>query len=91
MLGIDREVSSLDRYPNVPSEDENYIGSPVLGFTNTNDLVRDFNYLKKRSEFLFNAIIIADQKPITEEIKTKLKLKERVSKIDNKFIIVIHE
>ena len=89
--GLDREVAGSDRYPMAASEDEYYIGSPILGFTNTNDLIRDFNYLKKRSEFPFNTIIITDQKPIIEKIKTKLKLKELISKIDDKFFIVIHE
>ncbi|MEK7578837.1 MAG: hypothetical protein AAB456_03950 [Patescibacteria group bacterium] len=91
MLGTNREVSGPDRYPAATSEDEYYIGSPILGFTSTADLIRDFNYLKKRSEFPFNAIIIADQEPMIEEIKIKLKTKELVSKIDNKFIIFIHE
>ncbi len=89
MLGIDREVSSLDRYPNVPSEDEYYIGSPVLGFTNTNDLVRDFNYLKNRSKFPFSAIIIADQNKTIQKIQQKLKTKNPIIKTDNRFILII--
>ena len=89
MFGPEREVSGADRYPMAASEDEYYSDAPILGFTNTSDLIRDFNYLKKRSEFPFNTIIIADQKPIIEEIKTKLKIKELVLKIDNKFILII--
>ena len=91
MLGTNREVAGSDRYPMAVSEDEYYIGSPILGFTNTNDLIRDFNYLKKRSEFPFNTIITVDQKPTIEKIKTKLKLKEQISKIDNKFILIIRQ
>ena len=91
MLGLDREVADSDRYPMAASEDEYYTGAPILGFTNTNDLVRDLNYLKNRSEFQFSAIIITDQKPIIEEIETKLKIKEPVSKIDNKFILIIKQ
>ncbi len=91
MLGTNREVAGSDRYPMAVSEDEYYIGSPILGFTNTNDLIRDFNYLKKRSEFPFNTIITVDQKPTIEKIKTKLKLKEPISKIDNKFILIIRQ
>ena len=89
ILGPDREIFGSDRYPMAASEDEYYIDAPILGFTNTDDLIRDFNYLKNRSEFPFNTIIIADQKPIIEEIKTKLKIKELVLKIDNKFILII--
>ncbi len=89
MLGTNREIFGSDRYPMAASEDEYYIGSPILGFTNTNDLIRDFNYLKRRSEFSFSAIIITDQKETAGEIKEKLKTQEPISKIDNSFILII--
>ncbi|MDP3004057.1 MAG: hypothetical protein Q8N43_00910, partial [Candidatus Azambacteria bacterium] len=56
---------------------------------NIMDLIRDFNYLKKRSEFPFSAIIITDKKEIMREIKEKLKTQEPISKIENKFILII--
>jgi len=91
MYGLDREITGSDRYPMAASEDEYYINAPILGFTNTKDLIRDFSYLKKRSEFPFNSIVIADQKSTIEKIKTKLKLKESFSKIDNEFILIIKQ
>ncbi len=89
MLGLDREVSDSDRYPMATSEDEYYIDSPVLGFTNTTDLIRDFVYLKKRSEFPFSVIIITDQNKTIQEIWQKLKAKNPISKISGYFILII--
>ena len=91
MLGLNRDISGSDRYPMAASEDEYYIGSPILGFTNTNDLIRDLTYLKKRSEFPFSAIIITDQKETMGEIKEKLKTHEPISKIDIYFILIIQQ
>lgn len=91
MLGLDREVAGSDRYPMTNPEDEYYIDSPILGFTNTDDLIRDFNYLKKRSEFPFSAIIIANQKTTIDKIRQKLtdyKITP-VEKIDDKFVMII--
>lgn len=91
MLGIDREIAGSDRYPMAASEDEYYTDAPILGFTNTDDLIRDLNYLKNRSEFPFSAIIITDQRETIEKIRQKLtgyKITP-IEKIDNKFIIVI--
>lgn len=89
ILRLDRGVADSDRYPMAASEDEYYTGSPILGFTNTNDLVRDFNYLKKRSEFPFNTIIITDQNEIIQEIRQKLKTKNQTLKTDKHFILII--
>lgn len=91
MLGPDREIAGSDRYPMATSEDEYYIGSPVLGFTNTADLIRDLNYLKQRSEFPFNAIIIADQEATIEKVQQKLTGYKIISteKIGDKFILII--
>ena len=91
ILGPEREIPGSDRYPMAASEDEYYIGSPILGFTNTNDLIRDFNYLKKRSEFSFNAIIIANQNETIEKVRKKLQIKELASQINNRFILIIPE
>jgi hypothetical protein len=88
MLGTNREVSGPDRYPAAASEDEYYTDAPILGFTNTNDLVRDFNYLKKRSEFPFNAIIITDKKETIEKIQKELKTKEQILNIENRYILI---
>ncbi len=91
MLGFDREVSGSDRYPMAASEDEYYIDAPILGFTNTNDLIRDFTYLKEHSEFPFSTIVVTDQKSTIEKIRQKLidyKLSS-TEKIDDKFIVVI--
>lgn len=89
MLGVNREISGSDRYPMAASEDEYYTDAPVLGFTNTADLIRDFNYLKNRSEFPFNVIIIADQEEIIQKIQQELKTKNPILKIDNRFILII--
>lgn len=91
ILGLDREVAGSDRYPMTNPEDEYYIDSPILGFTNTADLIRDFNYLKNRSEFPFSAIIITDQKSTIEKINQKLTGYKVISaeKIDDKFVVVI--
>lgn len=87
MFGADRGVSGPDRYPMAPSEDEYYTDAPILGFTNTADLIRDFNYLKKRSEFPFSAIIIADLKTTISEVKKNLKIQKPIKKINNRFIL----
>lgn len=87
--GLDREVAGSDRYPMAASEDEYYTDSPILGFTNTNDLIHDLNYLKRRSEFIFSAIIITDKKEVITDIQKKLKTKEPISEIENKFILII--
>lgn len=94
ILGLDREITSSDRYPMAASEDEYYIGSPILGFTNTNDLINDFEYLKNRSEFPFYAVIIADQEKTMNKIIAKIakvgfKKIPILSIIDQKFILVI--
>lgn len=91
MLGQDQEISGTDRYPAPASEDEYYTDAPILGFTNIDDLIRDFNYLKKRSKFLFSAIIITDQKTTIEKISQKLiEYKTRpIEKMGNKFVLVI--
>lgn len=93
MFGPEQNFSGVDRYPMAASEDEYYVDAPILGFTDTNDLIRDFNYLKKRSEFPFNTIMITDQKETTEKIRQKLtNYKTRpAEKIDDKFLIVIPE
>ena len=78
----------FDRYPMAASEDEYYIGSPILGFTNTADLIRDFNYLKNRSEFPFFAIIITDLKPTMAKIQKGLKTQKPIQKINEKFILI---
>lgn len=88
MSGLDREVVGSDRYPMAASEDEYYISSPILGFTNTNDLIHDFQYLKKRSEFPFSAIIITDLKTTMAEIQKNLKIPKTVQKINNRFILI---
>lgn len=88
MLGLDRKVAGSDRYPMAASEDEYYIISPILGFTNTNDLIHDFQYLKKRSEFPFSAIIITDLKTTMAEIQKNLKIPKTVQKINNRFILI---
>ena len=91
LLGSERKVSDLDRYPMAASEDEYHTDAPILGFTNTADLIRDFNYLKQRSEFPFSAIIIANQKTIIEKLDQKLTdyKKTSIEKIGDKFIMVI--
>ncbi len=75
--------------------DEYYMGNLILNFTTINDLVRDLIYLKKRSEFPFGSIIIADRKETSEEIRTSLtqKLNKKISstKLDEKFILIIPE
>jgi len=91
MLGSDQKIFGSDRYLMAASEDEYYVGAPILGFTNTADLIRDFNYLKKRSEFPFSAIIITDKKEMIEKIGQKLlNYKARpVEKINDKFVLTI--
>lgn len=96
MLGPDREITGSDRYPMAAPEDEYYIGSPILGFTNTNDLIRDFQYLKNRSEFSFNTIVVTDQTATMNKIAANLR--KNTSKkilptliINRKFILVIPE
>lgn len=89
MLGLDREISGTYRYPMAASEDEYYIDAPILGFTNTTDIIRDFNYLKKRSEFPFTTIIITDKKETIRNIQKNLKIKEPILEIGNKFILTI--
>lgn len=75
--------------------DEYYMGNLILNFTTINDLVRDLIYLKKRSEFPFGSIIIADRKETSEKIRTSLtqKLNKKISstKLDGKFILIIPE
>jgi len=78
-----------DRYSMAKPQDEYYIGSPILVFNNIMDLIRDFNYLKKRSEFPFSAIIITDQNETIQEIRQKLKAKNPIFKISNYFILII--
>ena len=89
ILGPDREIFGSDRYPMAASEDEYYIDAPILSFTNTTDLIRDFNYLKKRSEFPFKTLIITDQNETIQEIQQKLKIKNPILKTDNHFILII--
>lgn len=91
MSGLNREIAGSDRYPMAASEDEYYTDAPILGFTNTNDLVRDFNYLKNRSEFPFSAIIIADKKENIEIIRKNLKSQKNILEIDDKFTLIIPE
>ena len=91
MIGSDREIFGSDRYPMAASEDEYYLDAPILGFTNTADLIRDFNYLKKRSEFPFNAVIITDQRETMEIVGEKLKIQKNIFKIDNNFILIISQ
>lgn len=94
MFGTEREITGPDRYPMAASEDEYYIDSPILGFTNANDLTRDFKYLKNRSEFPFYAIIITDQVTTINKIIVNLR-KNAIKKIpspliiDQKFVLVI--
>ncbi|MEK7198147.1 MAG: hypothetical protein AAB648_01645 [Patescibacteria group bacterium] len=91
LLGPEREVSGADRYPMAASEDEYYTDAPILGFTNAEDLIRDFNYLKNRSEFPFSAIIITDKKEVTDKISKKLGIKTPASQIDSRHILIISE
>lgn len=89
MSGLDREIVGSDRYPMAASENEYYIDAPILGFTNTADLIHDFNYLKNHSEFPFNSIIVTDKEEVAKKIRRELKNKEPISKIDNHFILII--
>ena len=91
MSGPDREVAGSDRYPMAASEDEYYTDAPILGFTNINDLIRDFNHLKKRSEFQFTAIVITDEKEVIDKIRKKLGIKTPASQIDSRHILIIAE
>ena len=96
MLGTEQEISGSDRYPMAASEDEYYIGSPILGFTSLNDLVRDLQYLKNRSKFPFNIVIITDQAATMDKIVVRLRknVSQKVPSpiiIDQKFILVIPE
>jgi hypothetical protein len=42
---------------------------PVLSFKNISDLVRDFEWLRNRSEFVFHPIIVVNNEREAEEIK----------------------
>ncbi len=87
MLGPSREVTGSDRYPMAASEDEYYVGAPILGFTNTTDLIRDFNYLKKHSEFPFSAIMVSDKKEKIYIIRKNLKSQKDILAVDDKFTL----
>ncbi len=96
MLGQNREITEPNRYPATAAEDEYYADAPILGFTNTNDLIRDFNYLKKRSEFPFTAIIISKEKEVIITIReklTKLQIQKMtpILNLENNFIFVAPE
>ncbi len=78
-------IPGTDPYPQVMAEDEYYVGSPILGFVRTLDLIRDLGYLKKRSEFPFSAIILSDRKEILQEIRDGIMIK-RISKNNLKII-----
>ena len=88
--GVDQKISVSDRYPKIASEDEYYTDAPILGITNTNDLVRDLTYLKNRSEFPFSAIIIADKKETMTTIRKNLKVMTPALKIDDKLVLIVN-
>ena len=69
-------IPGIDPYPQIWTQDEYYVGSPILGFARTSDLIRDLGYLKKRSEFPFSAIILSDQKEVLEKIREDIMIKK---------------
>lgn len=50
------------RYPQPPPTFEYYANKPVFYFRDTQDALRDFVWLRKRSEFPFTAIVCSPQK-----------------------------
>lgn len=65
-------VQGNDPYPQVNPIDEYYVGSPILGFARTSDLIRDLSYLKRRSEFPFSVIILSDQKDMLQKLRNDI-------------------
>jgi len=85
LFGNHDNIPGDDPYPEVNTEDEYYVGSPILGFVRISDLVRDLEYLKKRSEFPFSAIILSDHKEILDKIQGQLMIK-KISKNNLKIV-----
>lgn len=62
---------------------EYYMGMPTIDFANTTDLVTDFEWLNKRSEYLYYSFIISENKTEVENLLNEIKktLPNRVSEI----------
>lgn len=64
---------------------EYYMGMPTIDFANITDLITDFEWLNKRSEYPFYSLIISENKAEAENIRNEIKktLPNRVSEIKN--------
>lgn len=60
------DANAGKRYPQPPPSFEFYAGKTVLFFQNAEDALRDFAWLRKRSEHPFTAVICSPQKEAAE-------------------------
>lgn len=58
---------------------EYYMGMPTIDFANTSDLIADFKWLKKRSEYPFNSFIISENRSDVEKIRQEIANKNTKS------------
>ncbi len=70
-------------YPQTAPVFEYYVSMPMLSFQNIDDMVRDYKWLKNRSEFPFYSIIVVDKNKYAETIKEKLGNDPMVSVLIN--------
>jgi hypothetical protein len=79
--GRDSVVFRLDKfsqfkYPQVHPIIEYYSYYPILSFTDISDLVRDYEWLKSRSEFDFYPIILVNNSEEVEKIRKIVNIKD---------------
>ncbi|MBI5643614.1 MAG: hypothetical protein HY954_09110 [Deltaproteobacteria bacterium] len=87
IFNIQPDFKKLNPQPN-PSE-EYYSGRLILNFKNTADFIKDYGWIRRRSEYPFDSIIVTPEKNIMIEAARSLSLSGELRKIDDKYVLMV--